>query len=189
MGKKGLPEYFFVRLLVVVWLCLILAAACENSPQPPSQSEPVVETGSRNDENQIVHLYFTDKENSYLYAENRLLLKQRDPVVLGTHVVQALLAGPQKALAATIPQSTTLKALHITTDGTAYVDFSEDIRTDHTGGAKGELLTIYSIVNSLILNVNQIEAVKILIDGREASTLAGHIDLRSPLKANMLLIR
>jgi len=39
------------------------------------------------------------------------------------------------------------------------------------------------------LNIPEIHAVKILIGGRESMTLAGHIDLRFPLKANMLLIR
>ena len=34
-----------------------------------------------------------------------------------------------------------------------------------------------------------VEAVKILIDGQEETTLAGHIDLRYPFTANMLLIR
>jgi len=41
----------------------------------------------------------------------------------------------------------------------------------------------------LILNIPEIDAVKILIDGRDAMTLAGHIDLRFPFKANMLLVR
>ena len=52
-----------------------------------------------------------------------------------------------------------------------------------------ERLSIYSIVNSLILNVSEIQMVKILINGKDALTLAGHIDLRFPLKADMLLIR
>jgi hypothetical protein len=51
------------------------------------------------------------------------------------------------------------------------------------------LLTIFSVVNSLILNVSEIDRVKILIDGSETSTLAGHINLQVPFKAHMLLIR
>jgi spore germination protein GerM len=189
MKKKGLPAYSVFGMLAGVWACLILLAACENPSQQYSNNEPPVETGGRSDEKQIVHLYFMDKENSYLIAENRLIVKQRDPVALGSHIVQGLLAGPQKALEPTIPQNTTLKAFYLTAKGIAFVDFSDTLKTHHVGGAKGELLTIYSIVNSLILNVDEIEAVKILINGRESSTLAGHIDLRSPLKANMLLIR
>ena len=89
----------------------------------------------------------------------------------------------------TIPAGTTLKAFYITRDGTAYVDLSEAIRDGHPGGVKSELFTIYSIVNSLTLNIPEIDAVKILIGGKEAMTLSGHIDGRFPFKANMLLIR
>jgi hypothetical protein len=39
------------------------------------------------------------------------------------------------------------------------------------------------------LNIPEIHAVKFLINGKESMTLNGHIDLRSPFKANMLLIR
>ena len=89
----------------------------------------------------------------------------------------------------TIPADTTLLALYVTQDRTAYVDLAQTITDQHPGGVKSELLTIYSIVNSLILNIPQIDAVKILIQGREAMTLAGHIDIRFPFKANLLLIR
>jgi hypothetical protein len=50
-------------------------------------------------------------------------------------------------------------------------------------------MTVYSLVNSIVLNLETVEAVKILIDGQEETTLAGHIDLRNPFTANMLLIR
>jgi len=43
------------------------------------------------------------------------------------------------------------------------------------------LLTIYTIVNALTVNVPTIRAVQILIEGREVDTLAGHVDLRRPL--------
>jgi len=39
------------------------------------------------------------------------------------------------------------------------------------------------------LNIPEVDAVKILINGRDRMTLDGHIDLRFPFKANMLLIR
>jgi len=72
---------------------------------------------------------------------------------------------------------------------TAYVDLSREIRDHHPGGAKQELITIYSMVNSLILNIPEIETVKILVEGKEETTLAGHVDLRFPLQANMLFMR
>jgi hypothetical protein len=66
---------------------------------------------------------------------------------------------------------------------------SKEIKEKHPGGSRSELMTIYTIVNSLILNIPEIDAVKILIEGCESMTLAGHIDTRFPFKANMLLIR
>jgi hypothetical protein len=82
-----------------------------------------------------------------------------------------------------------LNALYITPDNVCYVDLSEAVRSQHPGGSNSELLTIYSVVNSLILNIPQIKQVKILIGGNESSTLAGHIDLQDPLRAHLLIIR
>ena len=66
---------------------------------------------------------------------------------------------------------------------------SDGVKEGHSGGVKSELFTIYSMVDSLVLNIPEIHAVKFLINGKESMTLNGHIDLRFPFKANMLLIR
>jgi spore germination protein GerM len=137
----------------------------------------------------LVHLYFADKNNSFLKAEERDLLHSSDPIEFGKAVVEALIDGPRTGLMRTIPEGTKLKAFYNTQDGTAYVDLSDTVKDSHPGGVKSELFTIYSVVDSLILNIPEIHAVKFLINGKEAMTLNGHIDLRSPFKANMLLIR
>jgi spore germination protein GerM len=89
----------------------------------------------------------------------------------------------------TIPQNTEIRAIYVTQECICYVDLTSKIADQHPGGIKSELLTVYSIVNSVVLNVPEVEAVKILINGSESTTLAGHIDLQVPVKANMLLIR
>ncbi|MBT3387327.1 MAG: hypothetical protein HN417_05300 [Desulfobacula sp.] len=53
----------------------------------------------------------------------------------------------------------------------------------------GELLAVYSLVNSLTLNISKIKMVKILIQGKDALTLAGHIDLECFYKTNMLMVK
>jgi spore germination protein GerM len=137
----------------------------------------------------VVNLYFADKSNSFLKAEERDLLHSNDPIEFGKVIVEALIDGPRTGLMRTIPEDTKLKAFYNTQDGTAYVDLSDNVKDGHPGGAKTELFTIYSVVNSLVLNIPEIHAVKFLINGKESMTLNGHIDLRSPFKANMLLIR
>ena len=61
---------------------------------------------------------------------------------------------------------------------TAIVDTSAAFADSHPSGVLVEELTIASIVNTLNANDPQITRVKILVDGKERDTLAGHADLR-----------
>ncbi|CAB1058786.1 hypothetical protein D1BOALGB6SA_3543 [Olavius sp. associated proteobacterium Delta 1] len=135
------------------------------------------------------HLYFADRHNFFLKSELRVMHQPHNPVEFGRAIVEALIKGPQKGLVRTIPAGTKLRAIYIDPDSVCYVDLSATVKKKHPGGSNSELLTIYSLVNSLILNVTEIKQVKILIDGNEAPTLAGHINLQFPFKAHMLLIR
>jgi hypothetical protein len=51
-----------------------------------------------------------------------------------------------------------------------------------------ELLTVYTIVNAITTNLPDVQSVQILIDGHEVDTLAGHVDLRRPLRKNEAFI-
>jgi len=138
---------------------------------------------------QVAYLYFADKSKPFLTAEERELSGSKNPEVLGKAIIKALINGPQQDLMRTIPADAGLRALYLTRKGVAYVDMTDNIKVKHPGGAGSELLTIYSIVNSLVVNIPEITSVKILIGGTESMTLAGHIDLRFPFKANMLIVR
>ncbi len=61
---------------------------------------------------------------------------------------------------------------------TAIVDTTAGFADSHPSGVLAEELTIASIVNTLNANDPQITRVKILVDGKERETLAGHADLR-----------
>jgi hypothetical protein len=61
---------------------------------------------------------------------------------------------------------------------TAVVDTSTEFADAHPSGVLVEELTIASIVDTLNANDPQITRVKILVDGKERDTLAGHADLR-----------
>lgn len=138
---------------------------------------------------QEIHLYFADKQSSFLTAEKRAAPDLDLAEAMGKHIVELLFSGPKTGLLRTLPADAGLRAFFLSTDGTAYVDLTKSVETRHPGGITTERLSIYSIVNSLVLNVSEIQRVKILVDGKEASTLAGHLDISRPLKADMLLIR
>jgi len=187
-GNRHIRNIFFHLFAGIILSVMFVNGSALT--QGMDQAEPVAKaTETESLSNAIIHLYFADRNNSFLKAEGRDMLHSNDPTETGKAIVEALIEGPRTGLMRTIPEGTTLKAFYITGDGTAYADLSDTLKDSHPGGVKSELFTIFSIVNSLILNIPEIDTVKILIGGREMMTLDGHIDLRFPFKANMLLIR
>jgi spore germination protein GerM len=140
-------------------------------------------------EAQVVHLYFGDAEQPFLVAEARVMVTPGDPAAFGRQLIAALISGPVGGNLATIPAGTRLRAFFVSVEGTAVVDFSTHFRDNHPGSCRQEQLTLFSVVNSLILNVPGIDRVKILVDGVETETLTGHLPLEFPLTADMLLTR
>ena len=189
MGRKFFILSIALSALVIAGIFILLIEkpgqrTTEESMRPSSPA--VVEKPF---ENTAVHLYFADKDNNYLIAEQRVLPLSDDPLAFGRALIEALIDGPQKGLMRTLPEATEIRAIFMLDGATLCVDLDEVIRDQHPGGSQTELLTVYSIVNTLVLNLPDIDQVKLLIGGREATTLAGHVDLQFPFSANMLLIR
>ena len=137
----------------------------------------------------VAHLYFADARNPFLVTEKRVMANSGDPGQQGRQLIEKLIEGPHEGSSPTIPKETQLRAFFLLDDGTAVVDFSPEFIENHPGSCRMEQLTLFSVVNSLILNVPEIKRVKILINGAEMQTLAGHLTLAFPLTADMLLTR
>jgi spore germination protein GerM len=104
-------------------------------------------------------------------------------------IVAAQIAPVVEPLVSAIPPGTTLRAVFITKSGDAYVDLSREARVAHPGGTVDELLTVYTIVNALTVNLPAVTAVQVLVDGKEVDTLSGHVDLRRPLAKNLTWVQ
>ncbi|HKR84089.1 MAG TPA: GerMN domain-containing protein, partial [Terriglobales bacterium] len=59
------------------------------------------------------------------------------------------------------------------------IDVNSEFAAGQTSGILAEELTLSSLVQTLAANIQGISRVKFLVDGKEASTLAGHADLSS----------
>jgi spore germination protein GerM len=136
-----------------------------------------------------VHLYFGDRQGRYLSAEQRMVDQPADQALFARRLVQALIDGPMAGKSRTLPRDARLRALYRLPDGSVVVDFDAEAFANHPGGIETELLSIYSIVNTLVLNVTGIRSVKFLIGGFEADTLAGHVELNEPFSADMMWVR
>ena len=128
-----------------------------------------------------VTLLFGSIDGQGLATEIRKVNKKDTSLEQIKQLIEELIRGPYGVLVRTIPEGAKLNSVYLLPDGTLVVDFSREIQTLHTGGTTGEILTVYSIVNSLAMNFPQVETVQILIDGDEVETLVGHLDLEQPL--------
>ena len=126
-------------------------------------------------------LFYVSDDGERLIGVERNVVKDDAPVEQARHVLEAQFRGVEPPLISTIPEGTLVRAVYLTDRGDAFVNLSREISSRHSGGSLSELLTIYTIVNAVTVNIPTIRRVQILIEGREVDTLAGHVDLRRPL--------
>ena len=70
----------------------------------------------------------------------------------------------------------------------AYVDLSAEVRPLPGAGSQGELLSVYSLVNSVVANFPVVKRVQLLVDDKPVETLGGHVDLSRPLLPDMTFL-
>ncbi|RCW60193.1 MULTISPECIES: GerMN domain-containing protein [Halanaerobium] len=130
-----------------------------------------------------IKVYFSTENANYLKSEKRTINQESD---LYFQIFDELKSGPESSgLTATIPAGSQLLDYQIE-DKMIILNFNQAFRDNHWGGSTGELLTIYSIVNSYT-SLEEIQTVRILIEGKEVESLVGHLDLTQPLMYNQKL--
>jgi hypothetical protein len=119
-----------------------------------------------------------------LKAENREIYRSGEEVNHMRQIVILLLQGPlSEDLFPLFPKGFKLRELYFY-DGGVYVDLKvQGVEAGKTGCLM-EYLAVTSIRDSMMKNFPEIAKVKIVMNGREAETLSGHIDIRQPLQIN-----
>jgi hypothetical protein len=77
-----------------------------------------------------------------------------------------------------IGKDSDVRQVFLMDDGTAIVDTDSAFADAHPSGVLAEELTVASLVLTLNANDSKITRVKILVNGQERETLAGHADLK-----------
>jgi hypothetical protein len=135
-------------------------------------------------------LYFASEDGLHLVASEREVPLAEGAVAQARSILEAQLSAEAPApLASTIPKGSSLRGLFVSERNEVFVDLDPAIRTAHPGGSMQELMTVFTIVNAVLTNLPNLQEVQILIGGQEADTLAGHVDLRRPLRKNESLIQ
>jgi hypothetical protein len=137
----------------------------------------------------VATVFYGTEDGQGLASVKREVPLEQSPRAQGRQILDAELDTPPAPYLPVIPKGTMLRAFYITDRGDAFVDLSPEIATAHPGGSTNELLTVYAIVNAVTANLSSVQRVQILIDGKQADTLAGHVDLRRPFERDTSLVR
>ncbi len=180
-GNGG--KIFFLLILVGVGLAVFFHRQIYESVKPMLSKWSILS------ERKQVLLYFSDKDGEYLIGEKRQILKKNALREEAKETVTELIKGPKGKLLRTLPPRTKLLDLQINGGGLAKVSFNQALSKDHPGGSSAEMMTVYSIVNSLSHNFPQIKRVQILIDGKPVETITGHLSLKQPISSKPDLIK
>jgi hypothetical protein len=70
-----------------------------------------------------------------------------------------------------------IRGVYLVDPGLAVIDLNAAFANGHRSGVLVEELTMASLAGSLLANVPGITRIKILVDGKERDSLAGHVDL------------
>jgi hypothetical protein len=120
-----------------------------------------------------------------LQMEERRLPRRSGQMAIAEATVQEYLKGLKgqtgEELSA-VPKDTRLLGLYKGADRILYVNLSDEIRRNFQGDVFTEYLLLKGLYESLISNVEDVEDVKVIIEGKEAETLGGHLYLSYPLK-------
>lgn len=183
---------FIVAAILVWWLLFVVAPRWYRAapvPETEAGADPAPAAATDPQRKITATLYYVGEDGRSLIPAQREI-PFGDPIVeQARRIVEAQLAQPAAPLVSAIPAGTTLRALYLSERGDAFVDLSADASAKHTGGSMDEILTVYTIVNALTVNLPAITRVQILVAGKEVDTLAGHVDLRNPLSKNLSWVK
>lgn len=135
-----------------------------------------------------VRVFFRGREDRltpYVYRlRQELKARERERVVLD----RIFEPPPNPRLEAVIPRGTQLRAFYVI-DRAAYLDVSREFLEPRERTPQAERLAVYALVNAIVLNSADIDAVQILVEGRSIRSPWGWMDCSTPLAANLSVIQ
>lgn len=192
MSKRSIILLLFTIPVLVVGGFYLRTLVRRTFFQSPSKPEGEMEARlrqqalqSESSVKEAVTLYFPDFDTGALDQEARVMALAPNNEDRVRQIVLSLIEGSEQGHAQALPAATALRAVFLTSSGDAYLDFSSDITQDFPVGIASETLAIYSVVDSLTVNVPSIKRVRFLVQGQETDTLDGHADLTGFYTSNL----
>jgi hypothetical protein len=165
-------------LLVGLWLVTLVPGWLSRDPNVNAPEKPADASSGRRIQ---ATLFYVSEDGSDLMPVARDVPYGATPAEQAREILTAQVRPAPEGHASAIPGGTTIRSVFVGSKGELYVDLNPDGLLGHVGGSLDEALAVFAIVNAVTVNLPDVKAVQILVDGKEVDSLAGHIDLREPL--------
>lgn len=161
------------RVAATALAVIFLAAACGKKKEAPANLNAANRVAVR-----LVHLYY-ESPRMLLAAEPRNIPLPESNAAAIPVVVRELIKGPASPASLRLfPQDTVVRGAYLLPGGTVIVDLGGPTLTEGWGtGSHQELMSVYSLVQTLTANFADVKRVRILVNGVPAETLGGHVSL------------
>jgi len=125
-----------------------------------------------------VTLYVAYDDTGVLYAQSARVPLPSVRQQRAEELLRALLAlYLDKSSPHPLPPGSDVRSVYLVDPGLAVIDINAAFADGHRSGVLSEELTVASLIQTLSANIPGILQVKILVEGKERQTLAGHADL------------
>jgi len=146
-----------------------------SSSMPASKDQIFTVQLLRRAEPLVVTLWYP--VNGLLSTGSAAIKRYPDTQTQARETLNTLLTDQRASLVAVL-KDVKIQELYLDASGTAYVDLIPNQQKEIVASVSEELLALYAMTHTLVLNFEEIKQVMFLLDGKEARTLAGHIDIQ-----------
>lgn len=133
-------------------------------------------------------LFYIAEDGQSLVGVRREVPLAEGRIEQGRQILMLALTPAPAGYISPLPRGTSLRSFYVTDRGDAFIDLSRQASSGHPGGSFAEALSVSALVNDVTANLPAVQRVQILIEGQQADTLAGHVDLRRPLLRDSSLV-
>lgn len=165
------------RLTIAILALLLIGAQCR-------KKQTVVENIKAQNKVTVraVRLYF-EAPNMLLVPETRSMELPENPAGAIALVVRELFKGSATPTVPRLfPAGTVVRGTYLLPDGSVLVDLGGPVLVEGWGtGSHGEMMAVYSVVQTITTNFAEAKRVRFLINGEPAETLGGHIAVNKAL--------
>jgi len=178
-----IPRHFFIALSILLAAVLAMSiyawhmrGRAAATPVASVDTRPVVPPVAGATER--VTLYVAYDDIGILRAQSAQIPMPSVRQERAEEVLRALIAlYLDKTSPHPLPPGSDIRSVYLVDPGLAVIDVNAAFADGHRSGVLADELTVASLIQTLSANIPGILKVKILVEGKQRETLAGHADL------------